>query len=230
MISNKDPNLQEISSPGNIKNMDWLDEFPFKSILTLKYLIEYWEKETQSNNKIRAALSKNVLDEVSKVPKIREPITDLSFIEKHKEIIDILMAIIYPSAQQEKQISASCIPFEFRTFYSSPQFKRILDPDGSFSLRSMNINEKHALFGKTLSAYRIILKEFYGIDLKSMHPVVACMNDIESGLPTYFNIVIDPMFTKPVSTGNLPKISDDELKKIISDPMNLKLWMEIIPP
>jgi hypothetical protein len=93
------------------------------------------------------------------------------------------MAIIYPSAQQEKQISASCIPFEFRTFYSSPQFKRILDPDGSFSLRSMNINEKHALFGKTLSAYRIILKEFYGIDLKSMHPVVACMNDIESGLP-----------------------------------------------
>lgn len=230
MISNKDSNLQEISSPGNIQNMDWLDEFPFKSVLTLKYLIDYWEKDTQSSNKIRAALAKNVLDEVSKVPKIREPITDLSFIEKHKELIDILMAIIYPSAQQEKQISASCIPFEFRTFYSSPQFKRILDPDGSFSLRSMNINEKHALFGKTLSAYRIILKEFYGINLKSMHPVVACMNDIESGLSTYFNIVIDPMFAKPVSTGYLPKLSDDELKKIISDPLNLKLWIELIPP
>ncbi|MGE5860345.1 MAG: hypothetical protein ACM34J_07310, partial [Ignavibacteria bacterium] len=112
MISNKDSNLQEISSPGNIQNMDWLDEFPFKSVLTLKYLIDYWEKDTQSSNKIRTALAKSVLDEVSKVPKIREPITDLSFIEKHKELIDILMAIIYPSAQQEKQISASCIPFE----------------------------------------------------------------------------------------------------------------------
>ncbi|HVO75817.1 MAG TPA: GAF domain-containing protein [Ignavibacteriaceae bacterium] len=230
MAINKDPNLKEISSIRNIKNMEWLKEFPFKTELNLKYLVDYWEKDLQGSNKIRSALSKSVLEEVSKVPQFRESIRDLSIIEEHKDLLDILMSAIYPASQTEKQISASCIPFEFKAFYSSPQFKEILAPDGSFSMSSMNIDEKQALFGKVLSAYRMILKEFYRVNLEVKHPIIARMRERSTGLSCYYNILFDTMFVKPVNTGNLPKITDDDLKKMLNDPRNLKLWMELIPP
>jgi len=227
---NKESNLHEISSSANIKNLGWVQDFPFKSVLSFKYLIEFWEKEAQSSNKIKAALAGKVLDEVSKVPEIREPIKDLSFIESNTDLIDMLMSVIYPPAQWNRQVSASCIPFQFKTFYSTPIYKTILDPDGNFNIHSMNIDEKEALFGKILSAYLIIFRNYYGIKLKARHPVVAKLRDQSTGLYIYYNIVIDPSFVKPVNTGEIPKLSEEDKNRLLKDPTNLKLWMKLIPP
>jgi GAF domain-containing protein len=230
MTENKESNLHEISSSSNIKNLDWLHDFPFKSVLCFKYLINFWEKEAESSNKIKAALAAKVLDEISKVPEIREPIKDLSFVDRHKDLTDMLMSVIYPPAQWNRQISASCVPFQFKTFYSTPIYKTILDPEGNFNINSMNIDEKEALFGKILAAYLIIFNDYYGLKLRAKHPVVAKLCDQRTGLFIYYNIVIDSSFAKPVNIGEIPKLSEEDKNKLLKDPTNLKLWIKLIPP
>ncbi|HET9486969.1 MAG TPA: hypothetical protein VFO54_06025, partial [Chryseosolibacter sp.] len=57
-------------------------EFPFKSVLSLNLLIEYWEKAIKSG---QVPFGEPLLDQIRKAPELRQPIADPKVLEKHKE-------------------------------------------------------------------------------------------------------------------------------------------------
>src|SRR5262245_61306510 len=99
--------------------------FPFKSVLSLKLLIEYWENAIQSV--AVPAFAHGLLDELRKAPELKEPIKDLSVLEKHRELVNFLMTAVISPASHEHELAAATIPFEFKSFYATRAFNETLN-------------------------------------------------------------------------------------------------------
>ncbi len=101
---------------------DTVKQFPFKSTLSLEYLIDFWKEEANHPNSLRSDRAKNLLEQLNSASELTKPITDLSILKNHTDLLDQLMTAIYAPSRWETQISTSNAPFQFQSFYSSPTF------------------------------------------------------------------------------------------------------------
>ena len=99
-------------------------QFPFKSVLSLRLLIEYWEKAVSSG--AVPAFVGGITDMISAASELREPITDLAVLDRHRELVNFLMTAAIPAANQETEISAATVPFQFNSFFATDAFKKTL--------------------------------------------------------------------------------------------------------
>src|SRR4029453_73288 len=91
-----------------------------------------------------------------------EPIEDLSLMERHQGLVDLLMSAVFPPASWDRDYAAATIPFHFRSFYATPPFRRWLTAeDGTFE-SWMKLDRALFSSGKLLRAYLYILQKFYG--------------------------------------------------------------------
>jgi len=72
--------------------------FPFKTYLSFKPLIEFWEKELLHSNVYKSELVKISLEKIKRIQELNNPVEDYSIIEKYKDI------------QVEKKIYVEKIP------------------------------------------------------------------------------------------------------------------------
>lgn len=207
--------------------------FPFKYALSLASLIDFWNQTIASKQTIQAALAKRVQEELQKAPELLGPIEDLSILEKHRELVDLLMTVVFPQAFWDQDYSVAFIPFHFRSFYATPSFKRFLmKEDGTFGGRA-NLDEPTLVCGKILKAYTLIAEKFYGLPLKFEYPMIFTTKDPDTGLDRYFRIDFDPRFLeiKQVgATSQLPQLTDEAKKHLLANLTDLKVWMELLPP
>src|SRR6267378_743518 len=64
--------------------------------------------------------------QVRQVPELMGPITDLSVVERHRNLIQVLMSGIFAPAFFEQEFSAVLVPFQLKSFYATPPFERYL--------------------------------------------------------------------------------------------------------
>ena len=84
-------------------------KFPFHSVLSLKLLIEYWENEIAAG---RVPFGGPLLEHLNGVSELKEPITDLYIIEKHKDLVSYLMSAVIAPAQTDKELTVATVPFQ----------------------------------------------------------------------------------------------------------------------
>src|SRR3970040_2041917 len=60
--------------------------FPFKTYLSFKPLIEFWEKELLHSNVYKSELVKISLEKIKRIQDLNNPVEDYSIIEKHTDI------------------------------------------------------------------------------------------------------------------------------------------------
>src|SRR5690606_30049206 len=111
-------------------------------------LIEFWENELSHSNAFRLELIKISLEKIKQIPELNNLIDDYSILDKYKDVIDLLMAVIYPSAQWNRQISASVVPFSFNFFYRTPLFDKILPKDGNFNIEKVGLAAEDVFLDK----------------------------------------------------------------------------------
>src|SRR5262249_61240065 len=80
--------------------------FPFRSELSLKPLIDFWMRPTSGRPAI-GALAPILPDKIMKIAGELDTITDPSSIERHRKIVDVLMAAVFPSASWEFHFGAA---------------------------------------------------------------------------------------------------------------------------
>src|SRR5688572_802085 len=97
-------------------------KFPFHSVLNLRLLIEYWENSIQQGQ--IPGFGQGLLNSIAGAPELREPIYDLSIIEKHRPLVNFLMTAVIPPANHATEISAAILPFDFKSLYSTPAFDK----------------------------------------------------------------------------------------------------------
>ncbi len=205
-------------------------EFPFKCVLSLSPLVAFWNQAMSNGDSVKATFAKKIHEELTKAPELLEPIEDLSIIEKHQGIVDLLMSIVFPPAFWESDYSAAFVPFHFKSFYATPAFTRLLMSDGHDFGDRANIDSEKWAWGRLLKAYFHILRKFYGIDLVVDYPLIVTASDPETGLDRYFNITMDPRFLEIKKLGKLKPLSERAKKRLLNNVTDLSVWIDLIPP
>src|SRR5690606_39380752 len=101
---------------------DSTTQFPFRSVLSLRLLMEYWEDRINRDN--IQTFTSGILEYIKSTPELKEPLTDLAMLEKHRPFIELLMSAVVPQATNKKDLVAAVFPFDFRQIYSFEAIQR----------------------------------------------------------------------------------------------------------
>ena len=164
-------------------------EFPFQVELSLAPLIKFWEKEIASQDSIRGRLGRSIEAELRKVPELAAPIHDPSVLTRHRELIEALMTVVFPPAFWEQEYAAALVPFQLRSFYSTPTFEReLMGKDGKLT-GQLNVDMPTLARFRLLNAYALALHRVFGIDFPVDYPLIFTTEDRSTGLDRHFKII-----------------------------------------
>jgi hypothetical protein len=168
-------------------------DFPFECELSLGPLIGYWTDAARENS-LRGGLGRVLQAELARAPELSEPIVDLTVLDRHRELVEALMAAIFPTVFWDQEHAAALIPFQLKSFYSTPAFARnLMAADGKPSGR-LNVDSETLLQFRLLNAYSLVLGRVYGVQLPLDYPLIFTVEDRDTGLDRHFKIHFDGRF------------------------------------
>jgi GAF domain-containing protein len=204
--------------------------FPFKSRLSLTPLLDFWERLLGEGKCGMNHLGPVIRQKLENAPELRKSIEDLAILERHRDLIELLMTVVFPPAFWESDCAAAFLPFQHTSFYATPAFKSLFRMEELSFAPQLNIDPQQWEWGRVLKAYIYILKQSYGMDLTWSYPLIAKATSPETGLDRFFNIVFDLKFLEIKVLGELRSLTEKDRRRLLSNVTDLQLWMELIPP
>jgi hypothetical protein len=203
-------------------------QFPFKSVLSLRLLIEYWLQAVNSG--ALPPFAKGLLDEILNAPELSKPIEDFAVLEKHRDLVNFLMTAAIPSAHQDVDLAAATIPFQFKSFFSTAAFEKTLSFEKIERNAKVNIPGQDMSIGKTIHACLLILQKFYDVDINFDKPILFTIRNEETGLDKVYKVEIGKQFTEIIAK-NTPKPIDTKVIKFLTEKVyDIDLWLQYIRP
>jgi hypothetical protein len=204
-------------------------QFPFKSVFSLAPLIKFWDQFLAEGVSVKAALAKTIRQELQNAPELLEPIEDLSILEKHRELVEMLMSIVFPPAFCERDCSAAFLPYHFQSVFSTPAFQRLIMLDGRELGTRINIDFEQWEWGRTMKAYLHILRTFYDIEFEFEYPLILKAKDTNTGLDRSFNMSWDTKFLEIKKISPLKPLTSQDKERLLANVKDPQVWMELIP-
>jgi hypothetical protein len=203
--------------------------FPFRCELSLAPLVAFWTKPSGDDRSTRGTIARIVADEVQKAPELLRTIEDASFFERHRELVDVLMAAVFPPAFWEQEYGAAMIPFQLRGFYATPPLKRLfMSEDGALQGR-VNLEEHMVGAMRRAYAHALILRRVYGIDIDVDYPLIITVADPETRLERHFRMLFDWQFVDVEPVGTVPALSERCLQRLHANILDAELLREALP-
>jgi hypothetical protein len=204
--------------------------FPFNYKLSLKPLLEFWDRLLVDDCCGLTSLAPLVREQLAAAPHWRQPLADPADLNENPALLNLLMSIVFPPAFWDKDCAAAFVPFQFKSFFATPAFKTLfMTADGSFSPQ-LNINSQEWDWGLLLKAYLLILKKFYALELEWNFPLIARVLCPRTGLARFFNITLDPRFLDIIALKDPPALSGADRQRLLDHARDLTAWRELIPP
>lgn len=203
--------------------------FPFKSRLSFTNLIGYWQIRSNDPNEFIAMSAKEVVKRINEVPVFLKPIDNLSLIEDHKDITELILSAIFPPAMDEEMM-AVIVPFQKESVYETPAYSNLKKVAGSYEALMAEMDLKEMMGHKMMNAYATVLQMFYGVTIDLDRHFFYTLNNPDTGLKNHYKVEIDPKFCEIILNGELPKLSEGDIKHLIDNMYNLEIWMEVLPP
>ncbi|HMT10334.1 MAG TPA: GAF domain-containing protein, partial [Ignavibacteria bacterium] len=206
-------------------------EFPFKTALSFRKLIDFWRNavHTTEGDCPGSDYARRIVKDAEAIPGLNSLIYDNSLIEKHRPLIDSLMTAVFPVAYMNTNLTAISAPLDFKALYSTEWFRELFcDEEGYFS-HDLNVSRELFDAGKVITLYAGILKMAYGINMTVVIPLIKTVIDKETGLERYFKMNLDDRFIDIKITGELPPIDREKITLLAENMFNFELWQELIP-
>jgi GAF domain-containing protein len=207
------------------------DTFPFRRALSLRPLIEFWRGDaTGCEGTVCAALGGVVSQAVARAPELLSPVTDVAVLEKHADVVDALMAAIFPPAAWDQAYVAALVPFDLVSFYETPAFRRDLLGDNRHLRGRLNLDAETMRGARLRFAYKVVLERVYGIKVELDYPLIITVADPDSGLERHFGISFDPTFQDVTVVGERPPLSDADRARLQEDVLDVEALQKLLPP
>jgi GAF domain-containing protein len=204
-------------------------EFPFRCELSLAPLIAFWA-QAAGEPSAKGALARIIGEEVQRTPELMGTIEDQGVIERHRELVDVLMTAIFPPAAWEQEYIAAMVPFQLRGFYETPLMRRLLiGKDGTLQGR-VNLDESMVGAMRLAYAHALLLRHLYGITLDVDYPIICTVPDPETGLDRHFRMLFDWRFEDVVVDGELSPLSEEMRQRLQTSVLAPELLRELLPP
>lgn len=201
--------------------------FPFDSTLSLKLLIEYWERAIKTG---KVPFGQPLLDHLARASELKEAITDPAVLIKHRDLIDFLMSAVMAPAQTDKELAAATVPFHFESFYETQAFRRSVDLQLIGQSATVNIPGRNLVVGKTIHACLLILQQFYNVSLNFDKPILFTVRNPNTGLDKVYRVDIGRQFCEIITKRDLRPIDPRIIKFLTEKVYDLDLWLQYIRP
>ncbi|WP_276480682.1 GAF domain-containing protein [Paraflavitalea pollutisoli] len=207
---------------------------PITSSLSFRPLIRELEKTVREGRSGIGNLYKDLLNKVYQHPELLEPIRDLSLLDTHKELIEQLMATVFPVTLSDKEdLYGAAIPFQFTMFYASSKMQQdFLDTAGN-KIKMPNCETEDRMHSeKIVGAYQMILNRYFNTNINN--GVMTSVYEVkcpDTGLDTYTELELDARFIEVKVKGDLPHLPIDCGAHChdVTDLMSLEALKEMLP-
>ena len=189
-----------------------VDDTDIISRLSFRPLVESLKKNLAEGNPGMQKLYGRVVNDIEQHPELLQPISDLTILEPYAELIQELLASVFPPTTSNTFYAVS-VPFKFQTVYSSRPFKTFFLKQGSNVIHVPNEQVAQSLNHERLQfAYGMILKKFcdynYVPDMaRSVFPNV----DPQTKLTKYLELRIDTRFIDVNPIEKMPELPGELL-------------------
>jgi len=210
--------------------MELAQEFPFECELSLQPLIGFWEQMGAREDSLFGRLAGVLERELRQAPELSEPIRDLDVLARHAELVEALMAAVFPAVFWEQEHAAALIPFQLKSFYSTPAFaSTLMGADGRLRGR-LNVDKRTLSRFRLLNAYSQVLWRVHDIDFPVDYPLIFTTDDRETGLDRHFKIFFDGRFVEVEAAGPAPALTADVRARLEAGSADLDTLAALIPP
>lgn len=201
-------------------------EAPLTHLVSFNKLLQHYDQQLESDDAFLAQRAKHVLEAQAPYPELREGFTDLSILEKRKDVIKIILADTFSPVLTHNEIKAASIPFANVVFNSSKRFQKILEEAGDdFELQIGNLPEHmHYIMQCT-----VILGFYYGFKVDFKRPIFFNIPDA-NGVMRHYRILYNADFMELEPTDKAKELTQKDFDELLANFDNLDLWKEKIPP
>src|SRR3989442_5048028 len=204
---------------------------PFRFEFSLDPLIDFWMKAFgEDASSAKATVAGIVRDKLAKAPELTGRIEDPDVLTRHPQLLDLLMSVVFPPAFFDHEYGAALLPFELRSFYATPAFRRSFMADGGGLRARVNLDEASVAMSRLLHAYKLILRRVYDFELDVEYPLVFMTTDPKSGLDRHFKVAFDQRFLDVVTVGAVPALSDELRHRLRANLLDRDLLLALLPP
>jgi GAF domain-containing protein len=157
------------------------------------------------------------------------PIDDLEIVRRNMPIIRRLMSIVMPPAFWDTSFTAAFVPFRYQSFLATPRLKSLMliehaTIESPFGLDT--VTEEHKII---LGGYLTVAARFYGLMYDLQDPMITTVRDPTTGLKRYYRLDSDNRFIRPVLIGDLPTLSEQQIRELRDNVTDVELWRQRIP-
>src|SRR3989442_2144614 len=110
------------------------------------------------------------------------PITGLRVLDRHRQLVELLMAGIFAPAFFEQEFSAVLVPFQLKSFYATPPFNHLLRGEDGTLRGRVNLDPPMVGAMRRFFAYPLVLERGYGVDLIVDYPLILTVPQPQNGL------------------------------------------------
>ena len=167
------------------------DAFPFRRELSLAPLVTAWIDAAHGESSLAGSIASLVRDRLRGAPELMAPIQDVAVLARHQELVDVLMAKVFPGASWHRDYGAVLAPFTVRAVYGTPSFCQLfLDEHGALRGR-LNVDGESWAMGRLLRAYSLVLEKYYDVELRLDYPLIVTTHDPDCALERHFRFDLD---------------------------------------
>jgi hypothetical protein len=209
---------------------------PIRWELSLAPLVRFWTERFAGDQGPTRAMVEFIQGEMASHPELSGAISDCGALDdcgvlgKHRDLLDLLMAVVFAPAAFEQELAAALVPFQLRSFYATAPAQRLLLDGESYLKGRVNLDGHLVEAARIFSAYKLILRRVYGIEVDGDLPIIVTVPDPDTGLDRHFKASFDYRFIDVVPVGEPPALSDDIVRRIRSTLLDRELLLSTLPP
>lgn len=206
--------------------MDFERDFPIKPLISFDRFLRQYDAMQEGDDPLLAARAKHILEAQAPYPELRDGFTDLSLLEKHKEVISVILQDAFNDILGDNEIKAASLPYYNVTFNHSRRFQKILEDAGEDFTLDIRDQEEGVDY---IMASTVILKFHYGFKLDFSRPYFYDIPDA-NGVIRHYRILYNADYMDLYPTELAKELTQDDVDQLLENPQDLELWKEKIPP
>ena len=202
---------------------------PFRTELSLDPLVRFWTGAMPEECGAVSIIADVIKERIAKTPEFTGAIHDLAVVERHEDLVDLLMSAVFAPASWEQEYGAALVPFQLRQFYATPLCERVLCGTDGYLQGTVNADAESVARFRRLKAYALVLDRIYGVDLGLDYTIILTVRDEPTGLDRHFNVRLDGRFIDVVPVGPIPELSDDMRRDLATGVVPLETLADLLP-
>lgn len=218
----KEEGVSQLQHKGKVSEMPVM---PYKTYLSFGPLIDFMKSVAKTKGLEEFPIYKLMQEFLEQAPELNGPIEDMSILEKHKELVNVLVNAVLPPVAQHFHLAKLSEPFKMKSFFETDAVKDLFkNHKAQYEVsRSADMLPSFLI----VSAGSLILNRFYNQNLKITPPVLISAE--AEGRRRYFRFNMDPILIEVKKLKPLKPLSQEQINDLISNIYDSTAWLEAMP-